>query len=126
MTGFALDPMLPAPTSPLLGIAEDGVPVYGEMDDAYVETIPGINPATGEPDGRYDGRITAAAPIRRAPEAAHPEPDPNGLLVAQQPRASELVIARELGVGLADIYEQERLRRQATEARRAFDPRSLR
>lgn len=84
------------------------------------ELIPGIDPKTGEPDSRYDGRITDAVGITRT-DAVHPAPNPRqpGLLL----RSSDLVIANDLGVGLADLAEDQRLRSQADEIRRGLEER---
>lgn len=110
-------------TSAVVDIAPDGTKSYGELDDAYTEVIPGVNPETGEPDGRYDGRITVSVPIGRAGEAVHPSPNPQVPGLVEVVRPSALVFARDLGVGLAEYAEDERLREQAAQIRRSLDER---
>lgn len=102
------------------GVGDDGVVSYGPILEP--EHIPGIDPATGQPDGRFDGTVTVAVTMQRTPEV-RPTPNPNGSHLVEAVRSSDLMIARDLGVGLADLAEDERLRTQAAELRRSLDER---
>lgn len=122
MSTFMLPSGTPAPSSPAIGVTADGVVAYGEMDEEYWDIIPGVNPATGEPDSRYDGRVKSSVPIRRYDEAIHSAPDPTKPQLIEAVRSSDLIVARDLGIGLSQLAEDERLRRQADQLRRELFP----
>lgn len=100
--GFSLPPA-PAPSSPLRSVLDDGTRVYGELDEAYREHSEGRDPETGERDGRYDGRVTAAVSLRhgRGPsgEAApdgHRSREGRSALLIPVPGERELLVAHDL------------------------------
>jgi hypothetical protein len=124
MQGFDFPlPSAPTPSSAPTGVTEDGVVTFGIMDADYQELIPGYDPITGERDPTRDGRITVSVPMRTE-GPFHPEADPHAPKLLGP--ASDLIIARDLDVGLADLFADEKLRAQAVEARRALDPRRRR
>lgn len=104
------------------GITEDGVVVYDTIRPEAQQRIAGVNPATGLPDDRFAGTITAAVPIGRLADALHPTPSPAAPQLVAATRASDLFIARDLGVGLAELAASNRLDRDAAAARALFDP----
>lgn len=86
------DGLLMPPTSPVVGFS-DGEVMYGEIPESRQEQIEGINPETGERDGRHDGRITVSVPIQlRGQFERIPDPHAPRLLAPER----ELVIAPNL------------------------------
>lgn len=93
----------PAPSSPLRSVLDDGTRVYGELDDGYQEHSEGRDPDTGERDGRYDGRVTAAVSLRhgdapvgaRAPDGHAARAGRSALLIPA-PGQRELLVAHDL------------------------------
>ncbi len=110
----------PAPSWSGWQVRDDGTREHQEFGPSEQEYIRGIDPATGKPDSRFDGTVTCAAPLSRTP-AVHPAPDPSGLV--EVARSSDLMIARDLGVGLGQLVEDDRLRSQAAEIRRSLEER---
>src|SRR5882762_627263 len=113
-------PSTPAPSSPSSGVTEDGVTTWGEMDEECWEVIPGINPMTGEPDGRYDGTVRVSVHVNRLEDAIHAVPSPSEPQLVTATRSSDLMVAQDLGIGLSQLAEDERLRRQADQLRRGL------
>lgn len=103
--GFPLmsPPSAPLPSSPVIGETEDGVRMYGEIEEQYQTHSEGRDPETGKRDGARDGRITAAVPLRSMslPEAA-PPPDGHAArggqsrLLIPQPGDRQLLVAHDL------------------------------
>lgn len=102
------------------GLAEDGVIAYGEV--LKPEHIPGIDPATGKPDSRFDGHVTSVVTVNRSPQVQL-TPDPRNQGLVEAVRSTDLLVARDLGVGLADLVEDARLQAQAGELRRSMEER---
>lgn len=111
-----------AAVSPHVATRDDHTYEYGELASNHQERIEGIDPATGKPDSRFDSTITVSVPAQRTP-AVHDcrPPAPDRLVEAV--RSTDLLIARDLGVGLAELAEDERLRSQAAELRRSLEER---
>lgn len=109
-------------------VRDDGTIEYPALPASEQEHVPGIDPATGKPDSRFDGTITAAAPITLVARGLHPQPPPpdhpaaRGALVTAT-RPTDLLVAQDLDQGLSLLAEDERLRAQAAELRRSLDPR---
>lgn len=98
----------------------------GALDDAYVEVL---DSPDGDPLKR--GRITAAQPLVLAARDLHPVPPPpdhpyaRAALVVAVP-TTDLLLVDDLDRGLAALYEDDRARRDARDARAEYDPRRLR
>lgn len=111
-------PTAPKPSSPRIGLVDGEVQMYGEMDEECWDIIPGINPSTGEADSRYDGRVKTSVHVHRIEEAVHATPNPSEPQLITATRSSDFMIAQDLGVGLSQLAEDDRLRRQADQLRR--------
>lgn len=102
---------------------ENGAATWLELDSAEQEHIPGVDPDTGKRDGRYDGRITASVPIELRGKV-DPVSDPRRPQLVEAVRSTELLIAPDLGTGLASLATKERRGRIEAGALRRYDPRS--